>query len=78
MRILLSQRTNYLPARGGAKLGYGLCGLVGTREPDHVVAGGDELGDDGRTEMAGRTGDENTQGCSRGRSDGTQSHHYSK
>jgi len=50
-------------------------------ESDDVVSRGDEFGDDGRTEMAGRTGDENTHGCSfrlHGRvDDKTQSHHYS-
>jgi hypothetical protein len=49
-----------------AERGHGRRGRVGSREADDVVSGGDELGDDGRTEMAGRTGDENAHDCSLG------------
>ena len=43
---------------GGAERGHGRGGLIGPREAGDVVSGGNEFGDDGRTEMAGRTGNE--------------------
>ena len=36
--------------------------LVGAGQTDHLVAGGEELGDDGGADEAGRAGDEDTHG----------------
>jgi hypothetical protein len=35
---------------------------VGAGQPDDLMAGADQLGDDGGTDEAGRTGDKNTRG----------------
>ena len=35
---------------------------VGAREADDLVAGGEQLGDDGRTDVTGRAGDEDAHG----------------
>ncbi len=46
----------------GAARGNGRRGGVGPREADDVVSGGEQFGDDGRADMAGRAGDEDPHG----------------
>ena len=48
----------------GAQVGDRRGGGVGAGQSDHLVAVGDEFGDDGGGDVAGRTGDENTHGNS--------------
>ena len=50
----------HLGAQGGDCLG----GVVRAGEPEDLVAGPDELGDDGRADPAGRAGDEDAHGRS--------------
>ena len=46
--------------RLGARRGEGISRGVGAGEPDDLMAGGDELGDDGGADPAGGAGDEDT------------------
>jgi hypothetical protein len=47
-----------------AERGHGRCGGVRSREADDIMTGGDQFRNDCRADVAGRAGDENTQGGS--------------
>ena len=52
------------PVRRRSERGHGRRGRVRSGETDDIVSGSAEFGNDGRAEMAGRTGDKDAHGDS--------------